>query len=81
MIGYESAKKDLNNLPHFYIGQEVNTELGKGIIVKLIIPNNCYYISPERSKCSVWFGSDNSKFGWNLKEFTLSDLEKYKETA
>ena len=61
-------------MPRFYIGQEVKTKDGKGIIVKLEMEWNGLYISPERIKAQVWFGTGSKTTKWISDTYSLKDL-------
>ncbi|MCK9446963.1 hypothetical protein M0Q50_08955 [bacterium] len=69
------------NIPKYYIGQEINTIYGKGIIVKLDMPFNGLYIEPERTTVTVWFGTENagndgiSGSRWVSRAFDIDDVD------
>jgi len=73
MRDYVSAKKDIEDLPKFYLGQEVHTADGIGIIVSLSMPHNGLYPSPEKSDVVVWFSTDRAK-PWVSKEYKLREI-------
>ena len=62
------------------IHSKVNTPYGEGILVSMITEFNGLYISYERTKCVVWFGTENygSKEGksgkWSSIEISLNEL-------
>jgi hypothetical protein len=62
-------------MPRFHLGQEVETPIGKGIIVKLSMPHNGLYISSNISFATIWFSTSESKSGWVNKEFSLSEIK------
>ena len=70
---YQQQLIRVASLPKYYLGQEIVTEYGKGIIVSLSMPTNGLYISPEKSKCVVWFGCDRVP-QWVQIEIDLADL-------
>jgi hypothetical protein len=74
---YQKALHIAVVMPRFYLGQEVETKDGKGIIVKLEMDFNGLYISPERSRAIVWFSTkkaflDGTK--WVNASYSLSEL-------
>lgn len=75
MESYAKALELTKNMPKVYLGQEVKTPIGKGIVVKIEMQYNGLYIMPERSSAVVWFSTDNSKEGWICKEFFLTELQ------
>lgn len=75
---YDVVKNRVSKtLPKYYLGQEVYAAIEgvieKGIIVKLEMPFNGLYISPEKSDCQVWFSTDSTN-GWVVHTFKLSDI-------
>jgi hypothetical protein len=74
LTDYEKALHIASVMPRFYIGQEVKTKYGNGIIVKLEMEWNGLYISPERSKAQVWFGTRNENTKWISDTFNLGKL-------
>ena len=42
------------------IHSKVNTPYGEGILVSMETEFNGLYITYERTKCIVWFGTENS---------------------
>lgn len=75
MSDYSKAIEQTKLMPRFYLGQEVETPIGKGIIVHIQMEWNGLYIQPERSGAVIWFSTSCSKNGWVSKEFKLSDLK------
>jgi hypothetical protein len=72
---YDVAKKRITDeLPKFYLGQEVLTPIGKGLLVSLSMPTNGLYVSPERADCLVWFSTQDSKEGWVSQTYTLKEI-------
>jgi len=78
MNDYNDAIKKLINFSKYYLGQEVNTDIGKGIIVELTMPRNGLYISPEKTSIVVWFGTAKDN-GWVNKLYSIQELDKYNE--
>jgi len=74
---YENAKKITSELPKIYLGQEISTPLGLGLVINIKMPSNGLYLSPEKAECLVWFGTDNSKSGWVQYSYSLKELEGY----
>lgn len=70
----KSNGKTAIGMPRFYLGQEVITKDGKGLIVKLEMEWTGLYISPERSKAVVWFSTDNTQSQWINRQYKLSEL-------
>ena len=62
MNDYEKALESLknSNIPRYYIGQEIDTIFGKGIIVSIDMPFNGLYIEPSNTKIVVWFSCENA---------------------
>lgn len=64
--------------------QEVNTDMGKGILVSIQTPFNGLYIEFSQARATVWFGTEeaprhHSGYGprWVSYEYSLSDLEEW----
>jgi hypothetical protein len=74
LTNYEKALHIASVMPRFYIGQEVKTKDGNGIIVKLEMEWNGLYISPERSKAQIWFGTGSKTTKWISDTYSLKDL-------
>lgn len=72
---YEKALILIKDIPKFHLGQEVDTEIGRGIIVLLEMNFNGLYLLPETSTAVVWFSTSDSKSGWVSKSFKLSELK------
>jgi hypothetical protein len=53
MTDYKKAIEIVKNIPKFYLGQEVLTKFGKGIIIELNMPANGLYITPEQASFVV----------------------------
>lgn len=71
----QSLQKIATELPKLFLGQEVRTENGRGIIVKLKMPMNGLYISPEETIVVVWYGMDDDRHGgWVSQGFTLQSF-------
>lgn len=77
MDDYTKNLKRVSDYPKFYLGQEVDTPNGKGIIINLSTPSNGLYISPERSTAIVWYGVDPFKTPMVQEEYSLRDLNTY----
>lgn len=79
MDDYTKNLKRVSDYPKFYLGQEVDTPNGKGIIINLSTPSNGLYISPERSTAIVWYGVrvDPFKSPMVQEEYSLQDLYKF----
>lgn len=75
MSDYKNSLYKVKKIPKIYLGQEVKTPIGKGIVIKLKMDYNGLYLIPERSIAVVWFSTSEAKDGWLCKEFKLSELE------
>lgn len=75
MNDYQKALDRVKDIPKIYLGQEVITPIGKGIVVKMKMDYNGLYIQPELSKVVVWFSCAESTNGWVNKEFNLSEIK------
>jgi hypothetical protein len=73
---YEKAFDRVEDLPYYYLGQEVKTPYGRGIIIGLKMPSNGLYLSPKQSMCHVWYSTEKSS-PWVQFEFTLDQIEKF----
>lgn len=79
MENYLKGLEAVKVLPKFYLGQEVITALGRGIIVKIEMPFNGLYISPERGTAVVWFstmGLGTRDYKWITFSFKLNELHE-----
>lgn len=62
------------------IHSKVNTPYGEGILVSMETEFNGLYITYERTKCVVWFGtenpgiSDNGHGRWITRDIDLKEL-------
>ena len=61
------------------IHSKVNTPYGEGILVSMETEFNGLYITYERTKCVVWFGTENpgksDGYGrWISREISLREL-------
>ena len=54
---YMRSLEQTTIMPRFYIGQEVKTPHGVGILVSIEMPHNGLYIEPNRAEAVVWYGS------------------------
>jgi hypothetical protein len=77
MNDYTTNLKRASEYPKFYLGQEVKTPNGLGIIINLSMPSNGLYICPERSTAVVWYGVDPFKTPMVQEEYSLKDLDSY----
>lgn len=77
MDDYTKNLKRASEFPKYYLGQEIDTPEGKGIIVCLSMPTNGLYISPERSSIIVWYGVDPEKTHWVQKSYLASELDEF----
>jgi len=78
---YKQQLEQVTKRPLFYLGQQVKTEDGIGIIVNLEYPFNGLYISFERGTCVVWFGMGCGDIGnpWVSRSYNLIDLSEYEK--
>jgi len=74
---YQKGLNAVKPLPTFYLGQEVETKDGKGIIVRLSMEFNGLYLSPERSEAVVWYSTSKAfdeGITWVSFTYRLSEL-------
>jgi hypothetical protein len=74
---YGKAKIRVSSLPKITLGQEINTPLGKGIVISLSMPSNGLYLSPEKAEVTVWFSTMQFKHGWVQYSYSYNDLKGY----
>ena len=74
LTDYQKALHIVSVMPRFFLGQEVKTKDGNGIIVKLEMEWNGLYLSPERSKAQVWFGTRSETTKWISDTYSLKEL-------
>jgi hypothetical protein len=74
---YGKAKINVSRLPKVYLGQEINTPLGKGIVINMSMPSNGLYLSPEKAELTVWFSTMQFKHGWVQYTYSYNDLKGY----
>ena len=70
---YQKVLHIASVMPRFYLGQEVQTKDGKGIIVDLKMQWNGLYIEPNTSEAVVWYSTEsaaNRTEGGNWVSFT-----------
>jgi len=72
---YQKELIHVKDIPKIYLGQEVKTEIGKGIVVKIEMSFNGLYLSPEQAMCVVWFSTSSTKNGWVSKSFRISEVK------
>ena len=75
MTDYQKALESVKNLPHIYIGQEVSTPIGKGIVVSIEMDYNGLNLNPYRTMVTVWYGTERDTCGWLKKTFNISDVK------
>ena len=71
---YQIALESVKKIQEVFLGQEVKTELGNGIVVKLEMNYNGLYLSPLNSLAVVWFGTGEYN-GWVTHSFRVCDLK------
>ena len=76
---YQRALDSVKDIPQFYLGQEVHTKDGTGIIVKLEMEYNGLYIVPDSSKIVVWYSTESAVDRvdggrWIAYNYTLTEL-------
>ncbi len=79
---YQKALHIASVMPRFYLGQEVQTKDGKGIIVDLRMQWNGLYIEPDKSEAVVWYSTESAatkteggswvSFTYRLTELSVS---------
>ena len=75
---YQKALHISSVMPRFYLGQEVRTKDGKGIIVNLTMHWNGLYIQPNTSEAVVWYSTEtavNKTEGGNWISYTYKLTE------
>lgn len=74
---YANGLNAVKDMPKFYLGQEVKTKYGNGIIFNLSFPTNGLYISPFQATCAVWYSTSRaaSETDWVTHEFKLSEIK------
>ena len=75
---YQKALHIASVMLRFYLGQEVQTKDGKGIIVDLKMQWNGLYIEPNTSEAVVWYSTEsaaNRTEGGNWVSFTYKLTE------
>ena len=75
---YQKALHIASVMHRFYLGQEVQTKDGKGIIVDLKMQWNGLYIEPNTSEAVVWYSTEsaaNRTEGGNWVSFTYKLME------
>jgi len=75
---YQKALHIASVMPRFYLGQEVQTKDGNGIIVDLKMQWNGLYIEPNTSEAVVWYSTElaaNRTEGGNWVSFTYKLTE------
>ena len=75
LTDYKKELIHVKDIPKIYLGQEVKTEIGKGIVVKIEMHFNGLYLSPESAMCVVWFSTSSSKSGWVSRSFRISEVK------
>lgn len=71
-------------MPRFFIGQEVKTKHGIGIIVAIEIPCNGLCLYPKRAKAAVWYSREKSfeeGIRWVTFAYKLSELSAVENEA
>lgn len=75
LTDYEKALRICGVMPRFFLGQEVKTKIGNGIIVGLKMHWNGLYLEPERTIAQVWFGTSNDCTKWISQDFQIKMIE------
>lgn len=76
MRNYNTELAAVADLPKVALGEEVDTPIGRGIIVSMEMPFNGLYLSPQKAIAVVWFSTTDSINGWVSREFRLPELKK-----
>lgn len=80
LFDYSRGMEAVKNLPRYYLGEEVNTPEGTGIIIKLEMEANGLYLSPERSKMCVWFSTSKAAGAggrWVIHSWSFREIEEF----
>lgn len=78
---YTRSLRQTAVMPRFFIGQEVKTEHGIGIIVAIEMPHNGLYLQPERAEAVVWYSTERAfeegrvSFTYKLSELSAVENE------
>lgn len=81
---YARSLRQTAVMPRFYIGQEVKTEHGIGIIVAIEMPHNGLYLQPERAEAVVWYSTERAfeeGIKWVSFTYKLSELSAVENEA
>ena len=76
MTDYEKSLENCKTIPKFYLGEEVETPIGYGIIVNLILQHNGLFIDSGYPIVVVWFSVADSKDGFVNRSFNISEITK-----
>jgi hypothetical protein len=60
LTDYQRGLESVNGIPQFYLGQEVHTKDGTGIIVELKMKHNGLYIEPDSSEIVIWYSTEGA---------------------
>ena len=75
---YELALNNISKITKFYLGQEVETPDGVGIIVEMELENNGLYISIESISIVVWYSTSGAKNGKVRWAYKLDEVKEVK---
>jgi hypothetical protein len=76
MIDYEKQKEKFKNFPKIHIGQEIQTEIGKGLVVGIDVPFlSGISVNPEKCAITVWYSKECEK--WDFYTFSLDTILKF----
>ncbi len=76
---YEKALQLTKTMPQFYLGQEVQTKDGTGIIVSSEMRWNGLYIEPNTSLAVVWYSTNTPANNWVSSTYKLTEITVPKE--
>jgi hypothetical protein len=75
-MSFEQNCEKAKTIPQYFLGQQITTKEGRGIIVKLEMPTNGLYIEPERTQITVWYGCGNDSERWVQLTYSITELQK-----
>jgi hypothetical protein len=79
MKDYKRALESFKEIPQHYLGEEVITPLGIGLIVQLDVPFNGLYVSPVCGEVVVWFSTERAVeegIKWVNHKFPINKIKK-----
>jgi hypothetical protein len=79
---YTRSLRQTAVMPRFFIGQEVKTEHGIGILVAIEMPHNGLCLQPEKAEAVVWYSKERAvEEKWVSFTYELSELSAVENEA